>query len=506
MASAKLPTPDELKAVGRQLGMTLSDDDVAFFLETMGGSVAAYHAIEAMADPMPPVKYPRTPGYRPEGTDNKYNAWYYKSEVQGAPSGKLRGKRIALKDNVCLAGVPMMNGASSLEGYIPDVDATIVTRMLDAGGTIMGKVHCEYFCVSGGSHTSASGPVHNPRKMGYSAGGSSSGSAALVAAGEVDMAIGGDQGGSIRIPSAYCGTYGMKGTHGLVPYTGIMPIELTLDHTGPITANVTDNALMLEVLAGPDGLDPRHRAEFKPVEYSKRMTDGAKDLRVGVVKEGFGLPNSERDVDEKVRAGAQILGKLGAKVAEVSIPMHAQGLAIWLPIAAEGATQQMMKDNGHGFNWRGMYATSMVGYHAGWKARANELADTLKITMILGEYFIQHYHGRYYAKAQNLSRQLAAAYDEALARYDVLLMPTLPLKATKLPPPGAPKEEVIARAFEMIANTAPFDATGHPAMSLPCGMSDGLPVGLMLVGKHFDEATIYRSAYAFEQAHDWKTL
>ena len=252
MASAKLPTPDELKAVGRQMGMSLSDADVAFFLETMGGTVAAYHAIEAMADPMPLVKYPRTPGYRPEGAENKYNAWYYKSEVQGAPSGKLRGKRIALKDNVCLAGVPMMNGASTLEGYVPDVDATIVTRMLDAGGTIMGKAHCEYFCFSGGSHTSAAGPVQNPRRAGFSAGGSSSGSAAVVAAGEVDMAIGGDQGGSIRIPAAYCGIYGLKPTHGLVPYTGIFPIEMTIDHTGPMTATVADNALLLEVLAGPD--------------------------------------------------------------------------------------------------------------------------------------------------------------------------------------------------------------------------------------------------------------
>src|SRR6476659_92161 len=190
MASAKLPTPDELKAVGRQLGMTLSDADVAFFLETMGGSVAAYHALEAMVDPMPVVKYPRTPGYRPEGAENKYNAWYYKSEIKGAPNGKLKGKRVALKDNVCIAGVPMMNGASTLEGYVPDVDATIVTRILDAGGTILGKSVCEYFCFSGGSHTSSSGPVHNPRRQGYSAGGSSSGSAALIAAGEVDLAIG----------------------------------------------------------------------------------------------------------------------------------------------------------------------------------------------------------------------------------------------------------------------------------------------------------------------------
>src|SRR5213594_2411965 len=321
MASAKLPTPEELKTVGRQLGMSLSDADVAFFLETMGGTVAAYHAIEVMVDPMPPVKYPRTPGYRPEGAENKYNAWYYKSEVQGAPSGKLRGKRVALKDNVCLAGVPMMNGASTLEGYVPNVDATIVTRILDAGGTILGKAHCEYFCLSGGSHTNAAGPVHNPHKMGYSAGGSSSGSAVLVALGEADMAIGGDQGGSIRMPASFCGIYGMKPTHGLVPYTGIMPIEVYVDHTGPMTATVTDNALLLEVIAGPDGYDPRQYAP-KVHPYSQLVDGGVDGLRIGVVKEGFGHPNSEPAVDAKVRQAAELFKKLGAKVDEVSIPAH----------------------------------------------------------------------------------------------------------------------------------------------------------------------------------------
>src|SRR6202012_5737058 len=196
------------------------------------------------------------------------------------------------KDNVCLAGVPMMNGASTLEGYTPDVDATIVTRILDAGGTILGKAHCEFFCLSGGSHTGALGPVHNPHKQGYSAGGSSSGSGALVAAGEVDMAIGGDQGGSIRIPSSFSGIYGMKGTHGLVPYTGVMPIEVTIDHTGPMTRNVRDNALLLEVLAGADGLDPRQGTP-KVSNYTEALGGGAKGLRIGVVKEGFGHPSSE---------------------------------------------------------------------------------------------------------------------------------------------------------------------------------------------------------------------
>jgi len=505
VASAKLPTPDELKAVGRQLGMTLSDADVAFFLETMGGSVAAYHALEAMVDPMPVVKYPRTPGYRPEGAENKYNAWYYKSEVKGAPNGKLKGKRVALKDNVCLAGVPMMNGASTLEGYVPDVDATIVTRILDAGGTIMGKVHCEYFCFSGGSHTSAAGPVHNPRKMGYSAGGSSSGSAAVVAAGDVEMAIGGDQGGSIRMPSAYCGTYGLKPTWGLVPYTGVFPIENTLDHTGPMTANVADNALLLEVLAGPDGLDHR-QVNVKTAQYTNALTGDARGMKIAVVKEGFGLPNSEADVDAMVKKGAAIFRDLGAQVDEVSIPMHLAGLAIWTPIAVEGATVQMMNGNAYGFNTKGLYVTSLIDAHSAWRQRADEFSDTLKTTILFGQYALNKYRGHYYAKAQNLGRTLRASYDAVLKNYDVLLMPTLPLKATPIPKPGAPRMEIIQRAFEMLPNTAPIDVTGHPSMSVPCGMSDGLPAGMMLTAKHFDEVSIYRAASAFEKAGDWKSI
>ena len=503
--SVKRPTPSQLRSVAEDHGMTLTDGDVEFFLAAMAGSFAAYDAVDAMPDFVPRVTYPRTPGYRPEGAENPYNAWYVKTTVKGAPSGRLAGKTVALKDNICLAGVPMMNGASTLEGYVPDIDATIVTRILDAGGTILGKAHCEYFCFSGGSHTSAAGPVHNPRKPGFSAGGSSSGSAALVAAGEVDMAIGGDQGGSIRIPAAYCGIYGMKPTHGLVPYTGIMPIELTLDHAGPMTATVADNALLLEVLAGLDGLDPRQYAP-QVHEYTKALGQGVKGLKIGVVTEGFGHPNSERDVDSRVKSAALAFGKLGATVAEVSVPMHAAGPAIWTPIALEGATELMMKGNGLGTNWRGLFATSLLDAHSAWRHRADELPDTLKVSMLLGHYFVKHYRGHFYAKGQNLSRKLRLAYDAALGEHDLLLMPTLPVKATPLPPADAPRELYLQRAFEMIGNTAPFDATGHPAMSLPCGESDGLPVGLMLIGKHWDESTIYRAAHAFEQSGDWRRM
>ncbi|MCX4162318.1 MULTISPECIES: amidase [Paraburkholderia] len=504
--AVKRPTPGQLDEVALSLGIHLSESQLASYNQLLQANFDAYDVIDALPDYVPRVTYPRTPGYRPSAEENRYGAWYVKTEVKGAPTGKLAGKTVALKDNVCLAGVPMMNGASTLEGYVPDVDATIVTRLLDAGATIVGKATCEYFCFSGGSHTSSPAPVHNPRRAGYSAGGSSSGSAALVAAGEVDLAIGGDQGGSIRMPASYCGVYGMKPTHGLVPYTGVMPIELTIDHTGPMSATVADNALMLEVLAGPDGLDPRQYAEQTSKPYADLMKEGARGLKIGVVREGFGWPQSQAASDDKVREAANRLTDLGAKVSEVSIPMHKLGPAIWLPIAAEGATQQMMKDNGHGFNWKGLYVTGMIDFHAGWRERADELSETLKITMVLGEYFIKHYRGHFYAKAQNLSRQLKLAYDTALSDYDLLLMPTLPLTATPLPEAGAPLEEVITRAFEMLPNTCPFDVTGHPAMNVPCGMIEGLPVGMMLIGRHWDEATIYRAAWAFEQSADWTTL
>src|SRR5499425_1322720 len=332
-----LPTPDQLKRIAEKMNLSLTEADVMSFLALMKPSIDGYNVVDQLPDNLPEVKYPRTPGHRPAPEDNAHNAWYYKSTIEGAPRGKLKGKGVVVKDNVMVAGVPMMNGASILEGYIPEIDATVVTRILDAGGTILGKAHCEYYCLSGGSHTNATGPVHNPHKKGVSAGGSSSGSAVLVALGEADMAIGGDQGGSIRMPASFCGIYGMKPTHGLVPYTGIMPIEIYVDHTGPMTATVKDNALLLEVIAGPDGYDPRQYAP-KVQRYSEMLEGGVSGLKVAVVKEGFGHAHSEAVVDAKVRRAADVLGKLGAKVSEVSIPAHILAGALWLPIGIEGLT------------------------------------------------------------------------------------------------------------------------------------------------------------------------
>jgi amidase len=505
MATVKRPTLEQMKEIVASLHMSMSEREIGEYLDVMEGTLQAYDRLTQLPDYLPPVRYPRTPGYRPSAAENPMNAWAVKSEVRGAQYGPLAGKRVVLKDNVCLAGVPMMNGASTLEGYVPDVDATVVTRILDAGGTIVGKSHCEYFCLSGGSHTSATGPVHNPYKFGYSAGGSSSGSGALVGAGEVEMAIGGDQGGSIRMPACWSGCYGMKATHGLVPYTGVMPIEATIDHTGPMTATVADNALLLEVIAGADGLDPR-QYNVRVDKYTTALGRGVAGMRIGVVSEGFNRPESEPDVDQKVRAAAERLRSLGATVEDVSIPMHLDGPAIWIPIALEGLQAQMMAGNGMGFNWKGMYTTSLLDAHANWRARANELSRTLKISMLIGEYFIRNYRGHFYAKAQNLARALTKGYDDVLGRYDLLLMPTLPMKATPLPPANAPLALWCQRGFEMLNNTCPFDVTGHPSMSIPCGMSQGLPIGMMLTARHYNESTIYRAAHAFEQLGDWRNM
>ncbi|MBO0711888.1 MAG: amidase [Acetobacteraceae bacterium] len=503
--AVQVPTPEQLLVIADELGLSLTDQDVDSFIGILRPSIAAYNVIDAMADNLPAVAYPRSPGREPSPEENPYNAWYVKTTVNGAADGKLKGRTVVLKDNIMLAGVPMMNGAATLEGYSPTIDATVVRRILDEGGTIVGKAHCEFFCLSGGSHTSARGPVHNPHRMGYSAGGSSSGSAALIAAGEVDMALGGDQGGSIRIPASFCGIYGMKPTHGLVPYTGIMPIEITVDHTGPMTANVADNALLLEVLAGPDGYDPRqYNIAVKP--YRDALGQGVAGLRIGLVREGFTQPNAEEDVNAKVRAAAARFERLGASVGEVSIPMHLAGGALWTPIGTEGLTQTMMMGDGYGVSRPDLYVTSLMDFHRNWRSRANELSETTKAFTLLGSYIRKQHGSRYYGKAMNIARRLTAAYDAALAQFDLLMMPTTPIKATKLPGPDASREEIVGKALNMIANTAPFDLSHHPAMAVPCGMSDGLPVSLMLVGKHFDEPAIYRAAHAFETAGDWRSM
>ncbi len=499
--TVKPPTLEQLRDVAARYRLHLSDADLASFRGLMQGSLASYARLDQLAEPTLPVKYPRSPGHQPDPEDNRFGAWYWKSTIAGAPEGPLAGKTVAIKDNVCVAGLPMMNGTAVLEGYVPNQDATIVTRILDAGGTILGKAVCESLCFSGGSHTSDTGPVRNPANPDCTTGGSSSGCGALVAAGEVDMAIGGDQGGSVRIPSSWCGIYGLKATYGLVPYTGAFPIELTLDHLGPMARSVSDVALLLDAIAGPDGLDPRQGPDVRVEPYHAALSGDARGLRIGIVAEGFGWPGlSEPDVDEGVRDAAHAFERLGCEVRDVSVPWHRDGPHVWNAIAIEGATMLMVAGNSMGTNWKGHYTTGLLEVYArGRLEEADELSETTKLVVLLGQYMQDSYHGRYYAKAQNLARSLRAGYNAALDQVDLLAMPTLPLKATRIPAPTASREEYVARALEMIPNTCPFDVTGHPAINVPIGLSAGLPVGMMLVGRNGSDATVLRAADAWQQ-------
>ena len=495
------PAPDDLAAIARQFHFGIAQERMPAFEALVEGFLAPYDRLDELQEPTRQPRWPRDGGAAPRPEENRFGAWAWRVRIEGAADGPLAGRTVAIKDNVAVAGVPMRNGTALLDGYVPDEDATVVERVLDAGGTILGKAVCESLCFSGGSHTADSGPVRNPYDPARSTGGSSTGSAALVAAGEVDLAIGGDQGGSVRIPSCWSGIYGLKPTWGLVPYTGAFPIEASLDHLGPMARSARDVALLLSVLAGPDGLDPRQHAALRPADYLGALSGDVAGLRLALVREGFGHPGlSEPDVDEAVREAARSLGKLGAVVEEVSIPWHRDAMPVWNAVALEGATAIMVAGESMAYGAKGRYATGLVdAYAQGRRQRGERLSDTVKLAVLAGRWMTQAYHGRHYARAQNLARSARAAYDAVLADHDLLVMPTLPLKATPLPAADAPLEERVRRALEMIPNTAPFDVTGHPAMNVPCAMSAGLPVGMMLVGRDGHEATILRAADAFQR-------
>lgn len=480
------------------------DDDLASFVEAVRGSVEGAESIADLPDEPVEVKYPRSEWAYPDPAENELGAWYVRTDIEGASSGKLSGRTVAIKDNIFVADVPMMDGTHILEGYVPPVDATVVTRLLDAGATIAGKSVCEAYCFSAGSHISESGPVLNPLNHERSAGGSSSGSAALVAAGEVDLAMGGDQGGSIRIPSSYCGIYGLKPTHGLVPYTGILGMDPSIDHTGPMTGSVGDNALMLEVIAGPDGLDER-QPDQEAQAYTEALGGGVTGLKIGVLTEGFGYDDSDPDVDAKVRAAAERFAKLGAQVGDISVSMH-RDAAIISAAFIPAIIDIMYTNDGLPLGRNEPLVESFYEVQNTWRQRPNDLPEGVKVFLIAAALLKRESGMRYVAKAINQTRRLKARYDAALQEVDLLLLPTTPMKASVLPGPDASREEIMTRSYESLTNTWQFNLTHHPALSLPCGLSDGLPVGLMLVGRHFDETTIYRAAAAFEQHDDWRTL
>jgi amidase len=498
-----VPRPDteDVAALARSYGMQPSEDAVAAYTTLLDGALSSYDAVEELYAGIAPQVPQGRSGQRPEDADNPLGAWYVRTEIPGAPDGPLAGRTVAVKDNTAVAGVPMMNGSRTLEGFVPSRDATVVSRLLAAGATITGKSVCEDLCFSGGSHTAATGPVRNPWDPGRTTGGSSSGSAALVAAGEVDLALGGDQGGSIRMPAAFCGVVGHKPTHGLVPYTGAFPIEVTIDHLGPITRTVADAARALDVLAGRDGLDPRQPADLVPGQYAAALGGDVAGLRVGVVGQGFDWAElSEPGVDGTVRAAAARLGELGIEVVDVDLPWHRHALHVWNVIGTDGVTAQMIEGNGYGHNWDGLYDPELVEFYGRQRREVvDRWSPTVTMTALAGRWSAEQLRSRHHAMARNLVPEVRRQYDAALADVDLLVLPTVPMVARPLPAPDDPVEVRVARALEMIVNTAPFDVSGHPATSVPAEPVDGLPTGMMLVGRRWQDATCLRVAHAYEQ-------
>lgn len=499
--SLETPTSEEIEALAARHHLSLSDEAIEDFEALIAEMIPFFERLDELPDsnPLRPAGS-REPGRQPTEEEDPYNAFVTKCRIGGSNEGPLHGYDVGVKDNIAVAGVRMTCGTRPLTDYVPSGDATVVTRLLEAGATIVGKTNMEAMAFSSSGELSATGPILNPVDPGHLAGGSSGGSAAAVAAGDVDVALGTDQAGSIRIPAAWCGVVGLKPTFGLIPYTGIVGQGYTFDHVGPIASSVEDCAKTLDVIAGADELDPRPGPSTAD-GYMGALPGSVSELTIGVVEEGFEHPASDGEVDRSVRDGLAELESDGAEIREISIPWHHDGPPIWIGVMTE-TIAAVVKSEGVGHFVRGHYDSEYArAFAAARRTRADEFPPTLKLSLVLGEYLTEHYRGRYHIKAQNSRRELAKAYDEALADVDVLALPTTPQTAFEAES-GLTRREEIDRAFTQIENTAPFDMTGHPAITLPCGRADGLPVGLMLVGKRNDDAALLRASHGVESVLD----
>ncbi|KAK1979360.1 putative amidase [Colletotrichum cereale] len=492
--------------------------------------------------------------WKPDAKDNPLNAWSHRCEMAAArPTGNLlAGRTVAVKDNVSVGGLPTTlgtlpellrprddAGGGDEGGNLPPlspIDATVVARLLAAGAVIKGSSTCESFCASPLACTSATGPVHHPLLRGHTTGGSSSGSCALVAAdallragkgggvlGEsAELAVGGDQAGSVRNPACYTGVYGLKPTFGLVPYTGAASMAPLIDHLGPIASSVEDIAALLRVMAGWDGIDPRMTPETPLaanvkdypalVAGHRRQADSEGPgrrpvMRVGLLTESFDVPGLSPDVRDLVRsASRQGFEAAGAEVVDVSVPMHAEGPVIWTAAARPSMSLGLVqgKPSGH---------LSYLPPHIATRWPPDQDAYGLLtgsnpavVNILLSQAFDgAHVAPSVEAKAHRRAFQLRAAYDAALARVDVLVTPCAPTVAMPHPDPGASVLERLAPAIGLTSNTCPFNITGHPAMSVPCGELPPperpdvkLPVGMQVIGRRWEDEMVMKAAVLFE--------
>lgn len=504
---------DEIKEYGEALGLNLSPTEARILQSRMVEEVGALEAFNNLRieEQRLPLRYNnRDPGYCPTEQEDPLNAFIRKCRVEGADHGPLKGKRIGLKDHISVAGIPLSFGCRFMDCYIPDFDATIVTRVLDAGGTIVGKMNMEGFSFGGGGVGGVGdyGRPLNPHNHAHLTGGSSSGSAAAIAADYLDIAFGGDQGGSIRMPAAWCGVVGLKATHGLVPHTGVFGLDPTVDFVGPLARTVEDIATVLECVAGSDGYDWR-QVNLPPrlPKYTEALTLGVDGLRIGILSEGFGFEGSEPDVEEAVLEALAKLEGAGARLENVSVPLHDKAALAISPIFSEG-TKLLFDTNLGGAFVKTYYPTSLIMTFGRFKqSHGHELPLNIKLKLIAGTYLQRLYHGRLYAKAQNVRPTFVKQYDDAFTRVDILAMPTIPMKAPVYHEPQDYEEAIEQTLFGgqlglnlgvLIRNSCPFNYTGHPAITIPCGKSASLPIGLQLVAPYFKEDRLLRAAYAYQ--------
>ena len=502
-----MPDAQAIAAVAESVGVTIGEEEAEQYRPHLIDLLRTVDQfmLERTVESPPPLLFPdRGPGYRPGFDEDTYRAWLWKCDIGGSDAGLLAGKTVSFKDHISVARIPQVFTSQAMEGFIPAVDATVVTRVLAAGGRVIGKHMMNGFVGDYGLPVNPHDPEHVP-------GGSSSGSGAALAAGEVDISFGGDQGGSVRLPAAHCGIVGLKPTFGLVSHFGTgFGADMTVDHVGPMARRVEDVAAALQAVAGYDPLDPRQRREVpESIDVMSNLDGGVRGLRVGLLREGF-IDPIQPEVAEAVEEAARVLERAGAEVTWISVPEHAQVDAVYQTLVLEGS--QALFD-------AGFYGTGYVGYYPQstitavgrlWHDRADLMPARSKLNSIAAELVRQTYHGGAYAKAQNARAGFVAAFDQALSEVDVLAMPTTRTVAPRVQPPATDPRQFIEDNLGKnwiltpgAYNTKPTNYTGHPAIAIPCGKVDGLPTSLQLVGRHFEDALLLQAAYAFQQSVDW---
>ena len=417
--------------------------------------------------------------------------WDGRAGRAGAPP--LAGIPLALKDNICTRGWPTTAGSRILEGFRPPYDATVTTRLRDAGAVLLGKTNCDEFAMGSSTENSGFGPTRNPWDPTRVPGGSSGGSAAAVAAGAATLALGSDTGGSIREPGAFCGVVALKPTYGRVSRYGLIAFASSLDQIGPFARDVRDAALLLGVIAGQDPEDSTSAPAPVPA-YAATLTGEVRGLRIGVVREFFGEGLAPA-VAESVRAAAGVLAGLGAVCDEVSLPHAAYALPAYYIIAPAEASSNLARYAGVQYGHRTAKADDLYTLYA--RTRREGFGAEVKRRIMLGTFALSAgYYDAYYLRAQRVRAVVRREFASALERFDLLLGPVTPTPAFRL----GEKVEDPVQMYLSDVYTIPVNLAGVPGVSVPCGFADGLPVGLQLIGRAFDEGTVLNAAFAYEQA------